>query len=139
MTPPDSPASLTGQHETFVYLSRLTPKLPFASDLDMRTLLSASLTLLLCATGLSGCYFRNQKAFERRVEGLVSVGMPVQQALARLSDLRLTCTVANPADCSRIRQSLMPYSCVERVRVYWMEQTQRVTRIEIPPIACAGL
>jgi hypothetical protein len=89
--------------------------------------------------GLSGCYFRNQKAFERRVQSEVAVGMPVHDALLRLSDMRLSCIGGNPADCSRVRQSLMPYSCVERVRVHWTEQTQRITRIEIPEIACTGL
>jgi hypothetical protein len=101
--------------------------------------LLATLALLLCAIDLSGCYFRDQKAFERRVQTHVAVGMPVQDAIARLSDMRLSCTRANPADCSRIRQSLVPYSCVERVRLHWTEQTQQVTNIEIQEIACAGL
>jgi hypothetical protein len=103
------------------------------------TLLAACLVLALPVLGLSGCYFRNQKSFERRVERAVSTGMPLHQAVTRLSDLRLTCTLVNPADCSRIRQSLMPYSCVERVRLYWSGEAQQVTRIEIPEIACAGL
>jgi len=103
------------------------------------TRLAATFALLLAVSGLSGCYFRNQKSFERRVESTISAGMPLQQAVSRLSDLRLTCTLVNPADCSRIRQSLMPYSCVERVRLYWSGETQQVTRIEIPEIACAGL
>jgi hypothetical protein len=33
----------------------------------------------------------------------------------------------------------MPYSCVERVRLQWGEQTKQVTKIEIPEIACSGL
>jgi hypothetical protein len=98
----------------------------------------AAMALLLCAVGLAGCYFRNQKAFEGRIQAHVAVGMPMQDAIARLSELRLTCTRSNPADCSRVRQSVMPYSCVERVRLHWAEQTQQVTKIEIPEIACAG-
>ena len=105
----------------------------------MRMPLIIKLSFLACAVCLSGCYFRNQEAFERRVNGVVAVGMPLHDALPQLSKMRLSCTLANPADCSRLRQSLMPYSCVERVRMYWEEQTQRVTRIEIPQIACAGL
>jgi hypothetical protein len=97
------------------------------------------LALLFCAIDLCGCYFANQRAFEHRVRNKVAVGMPVEDAIARLSDLRLNCTGASPAVCSRIRQSLMPYSCVERVRLYWTEQTRRVSNIEIPEIACAGL
>jgi hypothetical protein len=98
-----------------------------------------ALVLLLCTIVLSGCYFRNQKAFEHRVRNHVAVGMPLQDAIARLSDMRLTCTRGNPSECSRIRQGLMPYSCVERVRLHWMEQAQQVTEVEIPEIACAGL
>lgn len=104
-----------------------------------RTLLAATPAVLLCVLGLNGCYVRNQKSFERRVENAVSVGMPLEQALSRLSGLHLTCSIANPADCSRLRESLMPYSCVERVRVYWTGEIQQVTRIDIPQIACAGL
>jgi hypothetical protein len=98
-----------------------------------------ALVLLLCTIVLSGCYFRNQKAFEHRIQNHVAVGMPLQDAIARLSEMRLTCTRGNPSECSRIRQSLMPYSCVERVRLHWTEQAQQVTEVEIPEIACAGL
>lgn len=80
----------------------------------------------------------NQRAFEHRVLNEVAVGMPVKDAIARLSTMRLDCSRGNPADCSRIRQSLMPYSCIERVRVSWTDQTQGVSNIEIPKIACAG-
>jgi hypothetical protein len=97
------------------------------------------MALVLCAVDLTGCYLRNQKAFECRIQARVAVGMPKQDAIARLSELRLSCTASNPADCSRVRQSLMPYSCVERVRLHWAEQTQQITKIEIPEIACAGL
>ena len=99
----------------------------------------AGLALLFCVIDLSGCYFPNQRAFEDRVRTKIAVGMPVEEAIARLSDMRLDCTRANPADCSRARQSLMPYSCVERVRVSWTDQSKRVSNIEIPKIACAGL
>lgn len=95
--------------------------------------------LLLCLLGLGGCYVVNQQKFERRVYREVAVGMSVDDALARLTDIGLTCTATNPAECSRVRQSLMPYSCVERVRVHWTDPARRVTNIEIPAIACAGL
>jgi hypothetical protein len=97
------------------------------------------LGLLLCAIDLSGCRFRDQGAFGHRVQSEVAVGMPVQVAIARLSDMQLNCTRANPADCWRVRQEPMPNSCVERIRLYWMEQTRRITRIEIPELACAAL
>ena len=96
------------------------------------------LALLFGVTDLNGWYFANQRAFEHRVLNQVAVGMPVEDAIARLSVMRLDCSRGNPEDCSRIRQSPMPYSCVERVRVSWTEQTHRVSNIEIPRIACAG-
>jgi len=105
---------------------------------SLRTLL-ARLVLLFFVVDLGGCYFRNQAAFDSRIRKEVAVGMPVQDAMARLSKMRLSCIHSEPADCSRVRQSLLPYSCVERVRLHWAEQTQRVTRIEIPDIVCAGL
>ena len=103
------------------------------------TILLATVGLALCAQALTGCYVCNQKAFENRVQAHIAVGMPMQAAIAKLADMRLICSSGNPAECSRIRQSLLPYSCVERVRLHWMKSTQQVTKIEIPEIACAGL
>jgi len=40
-------------------------------------------------------------------------------------------------DCSRIRQSLMQYSWAQRIRLHRTEQTQRVTKSEIPA-GCPG-
>jgi hypothetical protein len=98
----------------------------------------ARLVLLLLIIDLNGCYVANQKAFEQWVRSEIAVGMPIQTALARLSYLRFDCTASAPSDCSRVRQSLLPYSCVERVRAYWAEQTQLVSNVEISQIACAG-
>jgi hypothetical protein len=88
---------------------------------------------------LSGCYFPNQSEFEQSVHGEVSVGMPLKTAVANLRNLKLACTGSNPSDCSRIRQSILPYSCVERVRLQWSGEDQVVQAINIPKIACAGL
>jgi len=106
---------------------------------DRKGIRLVRLTLLLAAISMSGCYFPDQRALEYRVQSKVAVAMPVQDAMAQLSQMRFDCVRANPADCSRLRESLMPYSCVERVRVYWSEQTRLVAKIEIPKIACAGL
>ena len=109
------------------------------SGTRMRTPLAIA-AALICTLDLSGCYFRNQRAFESRVQKRVAVGIPLRVAVAHLADIRLTCTTNNPAECTRIRQSLMPYSCVERVRLFWAEDAARpITRIEVPAIACAGL
>jgi hypothetical protein len=88
---------------------------------------------------LSGCYFVDQPKFEASVHKQVSVGMPLQTAVVALSQRKMDCSGENPVDCSRIRQSLMPYSCIERVNLYSTGTDRLVTEIQIPKIACAGL
>lgn len=95
-----------------------------------------SLTFL-CALVLGGCTDEQSK-FEDSVHHQVSLGMPLQAATANLSKLKLECSGSNPVDCSRVRQSLLPYSCVERVRLRWSEPDQVVDQVEIPKIACTG-
>jgi hypothetical protein len=87
----------------------------------------------------SACYVANQPKFERTVYKHVSVGMPVHEAIAGLNAMNLRCDGNNPSDCTRLRQGLMPYSCIERVRIGWSPATQLVSAIDIPKIACAGL
>jgi hypothetical protein len=94
---------------------------------------------LVCALVLGGCGNDDQSQFEESVHRQVSLGMPLQAAAANLSKLKLECSGTNPVDCSRIRQSLLPYSCVERVRLHWSEPDQVVDEVEIPKIACTGL
>jgi hypothetical protein len=88
---------------------------------------------------LSGCYIANQPEFEASIHKRVSVGMPLQTAVAALAERKLQCHGENPVDCSRLRQSLMPYSCVERVHLYSSGPDRVVSEIQIPKIACAGL
>jgi hypothetical protein len=96
-------------------------------------------SLALSSTVLmGGCYFVNQTRFEHSVSEHVVIGMPLQVAIANLGVIKLRCTDGNPIDCSRLRQGLQPYSCVERVRLHWsMERI--VDAIEVPKITCAGL
>jgi hypothetical protein len=70
---------------------------------------------------LGGCYFANQPRLERTVHD------------------HCQCSGTSPVDCSRLRQSLMPYSCVERVRLYSSGKPPVVDAIEVPKIACTGL
>jgi hypothetical protein len=88
---------------------------------------------------LSGCYIVNQPRFEASIHKRASVGMPLQAAVAALGERKMHCNGENPVDCSRLRQSLMPYSCVERVHLYSSGPDRLVTEIQIPKIACAGL
>ena len=88
---------------------------------------------------LSSCQTPDQSRFEEAVHGRVAPGMPLLTAVTNLESLKLHCSGTEPVDCSRIVQSLMPYSCVERVRLRWVGAPQVVNSIDIPKIACAGL
>ncbi len=102
--------------------------------------MNSRLSLILVGVALlNGCYFVNQPRFEASVHRQVTVGMPLQSAVAALSQLKLHCDGHDPLDCSRLRQSLLPYSCVERVRLYLSTVDPVITEIQIPKIACAGL
>ena len=89
--------------------------------------------------GVSGCYFANQPRLEHTVHAHMAVGMPLSAAIGNASALHFECSGTSPVDCTRLRQSLMPYSCVERVRLFYSGAPAVVDAIEIPKIACAGL
>jgi hypothetical protein len=93
-------------------------------------------TALFVSLILSGCYVANQSRLEDSVHRRIAVGMTLQSAVAEAARMKFHCNGSGPVDCSRIRGGLMPYSCVERVRVYG---NVTVERVEIPGIACAGL
>lgn len=88
---------------------------------------------------LEGCYFANQPRLKRTVHAHLAVGMPLATAISNASAISFKCSSGTPVDCTRLRQSLMPYSCVERVRLYSSGTPAVVDTIEIPKIACAGL
>ena len=103
-----------------------------------RRLIVAKVLAVACLTGaLAGCYSPNQKAFEREVHTLVQPGMPVSAAVAHLTQRGFDCT-GEPITCSRIRQRLLPSSCIERVNLQAAGSTALLF-VDIPPIACAGL
>jgi hypothetical protein len=95
--------------------------------------------LLPLAVVLSGCYTVDQPKFEQYVNGRVSAGMSLSEAEALLSQEGFACeghSAAPAVACTRIRQSLLPYSCVEKAL---LESSQgKVTAVEVPKIACAG-
>ena len=96
--------------------------------------------LLFVATALlSACYFVHQEKFERSVHSWIRIDMPFSLAISILGTKGMTCTGEHPASCSRIRQGLQPYSCIERVNVSFAGPHMLVDAIEIPKITCAGL
>lgn len=88
---------------------------------------------------LSGCYFVDQQKFEHAVHTWIRIDMPFATAISILGTKGLTCTGGNPADCSRIRQGMQPYSCTERVMVRYGGPNMLVDSIQMPKINCAGL
>jgi hypothetical protein len=88
---------------------------------------------------LIGCYFVRQDKFEAAVHSWIRVDMPFATAISILGSKGMTCTGGNPASCSRLRQGLQPYSCVERVDVSFGGPNMLVDAIQISKIACAGL
>lgn len=92
----------------------------------------------LCAL-LSGCYFVHQDKFDEAVHSWIRIDMPFATAISILGTKGMTCTGGNPTTCSRVRQGLQPYSCVERVMVRFGGPNMLVDSIQIPKINCAGL
>lgn len=88
---------------------------------------------------LSACYVVHQDKFEEAVHSWIRVDMPFATAISILGTKGMTCNGGNPARCSRIRQGLQPYSCVERVNVSFAAPDMLVDVIQVPRIACAGL
>jgi hypothetical protein len=86
-----------------------------------------------------GCQTSDQSRFEGEVHQRVTIGMRLNVAVDHLGLIELQCSGGNPVDCSRVRKSLMPYSCIERVRLHWTDMPKVVDAIDIPRIACAGL
>jgi hypothetical protein len=99
-----------------------------------KTYFLAGISLLLGA-----CYFVHQDEFEEKVHSWIRIDMPFAAAISVLGTKGMTCTGGNPAGCSRIRQGLQPYSCVERVVVRFAGPNMLVDEIQIPKIVCAGL
>jgi hypothetical protein len=88
---------------------------------------------------LGGCYFANHARLERTAHAHVAVGMPLAAAISNASAISFKCNSATPVSCTRLRQSLLPYSCVERIKLYSYGTPAVVDAIVVPKIACAGL
>jgi hypothetical protein len=98
-----------------------------------------TLILISASVLLGACYFVHQENFEQSVHSWIQVDMPFSTAISILGTKGMTCTGEQPASCSRVRQGLQPYSCVERVNVSFADSNKLVNEIHIPKIVCAGL
>lgn len=100
----------------------------------MRTLL-----LISGLTCIAGCYFPNQAAFESSVHKHVQAGMPLEAAVSNLRQMKMKCSGDNVVTCDRLRQRLLPSSCIERVHLEVAQPNPVVEAVKVDPIICAGL
>jgi hypothetical protein len=90
---------------------------------------------------LSGCYTVSNERLSQDVRALVQPGMEIPLAIDRLEGKGFKCDPQSPAPaitCAKTQQSVLPYTCIERVTLMSSNCPARVERIAIPPIACAG-
>lgn len=90
---------------------------------------------------LAGCYTPNNEKFRNHINSLVVPDAPLDVSLTALRREGFICDPMPPMPsktCSRSRQLPLPAACMERVNLYATE-SGRITRIEIPKIACTGL
>jgi hypothetical protein len=108
-------------------------------------LLRRSTIVLGAGLILSGCPGMSPKdnaRFQALVEKTVSPGMSLADAERHLKHAGFSCDdrVAAPEiSCTRDRQSLLPYACIQRVNLLADPDRTTVTEVIPKPIACAGL
>ncbi len=87
---------------------------------------------------LSSCYVPNQHRLDNELRALVYPGMAVSTAIDRLSSRGFACEGDHPLTCARIRQRLLPSSCVERVELEPGDRASFLRVVDVRPIVCAG-
>lgn len=95
-------------------------------------------TYIFC---LAGCYTPNYGRLSAHVGTLVRPDMPMDEAVKTLEADGFSCSPAAPTPsktCARMRQRLLPSTCVERVNLYISQIRSEVELVEVPGIACAG-
>ena len=99
-------------------------------------------TILLGISGCPGMGPRDNARFQTLVAKNVTVGMPFVTAIEHLVRAGFSCNdrVAAPAvRCTRDKQSLLPYACMQRVNLITDVERKTVLEVTPLPIGCAGL
>ena len=104
----------------------------------------AAITYLGCSflTGCAGMGPEDNRRLRLEVGEQLSQGMSFVTSIERMTKLGFSCddTSAAPAvTCTRYGGSGFIYSCLDRVNVTPDVARISVSRIEVEPIACAGL
>jgi len=87
----------------------------------------------------TACYAPEQRRLEREIHKLVTPGMPGAVAMKKLESAQFSCTGTDPMTCARIRQRVLPSSCVERVNITLDKAAFTVKTIDVAPTLCAGM
>ena len=87
---------------------------------------------------LAACYAPDRQRLSAEVNGAVSAGMPLKAASEKLLAIGFDCSGGAPVSCARIRQRLLPSTCVERVNIY-KNRDDLVEGVDIPNIVCTGM
>jgi len=84
---------------------------------------------------------KDNARFQSVVAKNVSPGMPFATALQHLTKAGFSCDrpAAAEVSCTRSRESLLPYACVQRVNLMTDSNRTTVATVTPMPIACAGL
>ena len=103
-------------------------------------------TGLVCVLlGLSGCAGMSKadnERFQAVVAKNVSPGMSYIAALERLVKAGFSCderSAAPAVNCSRMRDTVLLYSCIQRVDLMTDGQRETVVTVTPQPIRCVGL
>jgi len=99
----------------------------------------AALTMLGGCPGMSR---EDNERFQAVVAKNVSYGMAFVTAIQHLVKAGFTCddrSAAPEVTCTRDRQSLLPYACIQRVNMTTDSNRTTVLVVTPRPIACAGL
>jgi hypothetical protein len=98
--------------------------------------------VLLILSGCPGMSSEDNERFQAVVAKNVSSGMPFVTAIQHLVKAGFSCdegSAAPEVTCTRGRQSLLPYTCIQRVNMTTDSNRTTVLVVTPTPIACAGL
>ena len=115
-----------------------------ASDrmMNYATRIAATILAFLGIGGCAGMGPKDNARFQAVVAKNVSVGMPFVTAIEHLVKVGFSCDQTSSAPdvtCTRSSQSILPYSCVQRVDLATDAERRTIVEVMPRPIGCVGL
>ena len=96
----------------------------------------------LLAVLLPGCTSNSQPRLEALANRLVPPGSKLSEATSRLTVAGFNCDPragAYTLTCTRMRNNAVLATCVQRINLSTDSADRFVSRIDVPPPACAGM